>query len=323
MKKLLFLITIGIALLYISPAPLLATVEGEDPRDGTLVYMEKRGDLDETTISRNGVPTELEIGVFTGYILPIWSEPVNQDEELYLSVCVPDRYDNEHDIVIEVLVALSDANELGHAYQLDLAWEKVTPGEEAVPATSNSDTIQRYVLSNTQYYLYRDYFVIDYDIEPTDTIASEDELDFRIRRSAIGGQYTDLDGDLIILHVGVLFPRGDLLGSPDEILTEADMEEIGIQFGVFNGIMLDWSTYISLGLSLAALVILSWLAYWRWSAVIFMLTAGVSITIGFQWYDTFTSWTGISISLMFIVYAILCVAFAFRCIFWRNKELNE
>lgn len=193
-------------------------VDGSDPRDTDLVYLEIRADLDETNIIGHGVPTQVHIeDVFSGYSLPVWSDPANLNEELYFSVCVPDRYDEEHDIVIEIISALSDAGEFGNAYQLDIAWEKATPNIEVVPAGFHSVSAQRYILSNLQYYCYKDYFVVDYDANAIDPIINDDEFNFRLRLGQVGGQYTDLDGELIILHVGILFSRGDLLGEEDNM----------------------------------------------------------------------------------------------------------
>jgi len=269
-------------LLVASPA--LATVDGEDPRDPDLVYLEVRGDLDETEITGHGVPTSAEIGVFTGYSLPIWSDPVNLNEELYFSVCVPDRYDESHDIVIEVVTALSAAGEKGNTYQLDLAWEKVTPNVEVIPTSFHSYSAQRYTLSDLQYYCYEDYFVIDYDAPVDDPIIRDDELDFRIRLGEVGGQYPNMAGELIILHVGILFPRGDFLADPEtNVITiiedwmEENMEEIGIQFGVFNGILESWA---ALFFMLSIIIALNVLAFCQKNVFIYLVVAPATLVFG-------------------------------------------
>lgn len=33
----------------------------------------------------------------------------------------------------------------------------------------------------------------------------------------------------------------------------------------------------------------NFLAFWRYNALLFMLTAGVSLMVGFSWYDAYTS----------------------------------
>jgi len=163
-KRLLALAVLGVlvGLLVFTPAGAME-IDGSDPRDPDLVYLEIRPALDETEIIGRGVPTQVYIGIFTGFSLPVWSDPANVNEELYLNICVPDRWDGEHDIVIAVVSALSNANEFGNTYQLDIAWEKVTPEVEVVPVSFHSVSAQRYNLSNLQYYCYRDWFVVDYD----------------------------------------------------------------------------------------------------------------------------------------------------------------
>jgi len=327
MKRIVIISILAILLgVMLFSSPVMATIDGADPRDSDLVYLEIRGDLDETEIVGQGAPTQAYIGIFTGYSLPIWSDPVNLHEELYFSVYVPHRYDEEHDIVIEVVTVLSNAGEKGNTYQLDLAWEKVTPNDEVVPVSFHSDSAQRYNLSDLQYYCYRDYFVVDYDAPASDPIVQDDELNMRLRLGQVGGQYTDLDGELIILHFGILFPRGDLLGDPEGgIITivdewlEEQMEEIGIQFGVFNDILEGWSAYFLIVVGLMFIIGLSFLAFWRFNALLFMLLAGASLMFGFYWYDAFTTNLGLTLGLMMVAYALVCLALAFRCIFWRDR----
>jgi len=219
--------------------PIEATeIDGSDPRDPNLVYIEMRPHLDEVDIAGHGSPTTVQIaaggGIFKGFSLPVWNAEGNQNEELYFTICPPDRWDGEHDPVVELIVALSAANEAGNTYQINLDWEKVTPNDEAVPATTQSVIAQRYTLSNTQYYCYRDWFVLDYDVDPADPISVEDDLSLRIRLGSIGGQYTDLKGELIILHIGVLFPRGDLLGEEnDMVLIALVLLAVGLTVAMF------------------------------------------------------------------------------------------
>lgn len=322
MKTLIALTILAIILGLSVATPVVAQplVDGEDPRDPDLVYLQIRGDLDETDVVGHGVPDTVNIGIFKGYSLPIQLQAGN--EELYFSICVPDRYDEEHDIVIETVIALSLANEGGKHYQIDIAWEKVTPNDEVVPVAFHSVSAQRLNLSNLQYYCYRDYFVVDYDAPVDDPIVYDDEIAFRLRHGSTGlGK--DITGELIVLHFGVLFPRGDLLGNPGDVITEEDMEEVGIQLGNFVVVLEGWTAYFLIWFGLLFILGLSYLAFWRWNPVLFMLTAGASIVFGFYWYDAFTTNLGLALGLMMMAYALVCVGFAFRCIFWRNKEINE
>ena len=80
---------------------------------------------------------------------------------------------------------------------------------------------------------------------------------------------------------------------------------------------------MSLILPLAAMVLFSVIAFWKYNALTFMMVAGLSIMSGFYWYDVFTDDTGLSISLVLIAYSFVCVGFAFRLIFWKEGLREE
>jgi len=236
------------------------------------VYLEFRPDLDETRIRGNlGIPTGIRIGepgegLFTGYSLPIWN---SNDEELYFLNCVPDRWDGESHIIIHIKTALANANESGNSYQLQVQWEHVTPNVEEVPVTLNVTTFTRTVESNTQFECYQDYFIVLYNADVGDDILVDDEIAFRLRRnSVVGLQLKDLDGELIIVHWGILYARGDLLGSPDSILTEEDITSGEVVGGIdmmFLGLILlacflTWFSYRGRFLPLSLAAALGWIA---------------------------------------------------------------
>ena len=77
-----------------------------------------------------------------------------------------------------------------------------------------------------------------------------------------------------------------------------------------------------MGMIMAAVVFFSLLAWWKLNAVMFMLAAAASITTGLYWFDLYTTNIGLSISLAFIGYGLLCVGLAFRFIFWREDILE-
>lgn len=74
---------------------------------------------------------------------------------------------------------------------------------------------------------------------------------------------------------------------------------------------------------LLALALFSFLAFWKLNALLFMLTAGISLMVGLQWYDVYTTSAGLTVGLMMIAYAFVCIAFAFRCLFWRGTISEE
>jgi len=303
---------------YRSEAPPPPSPE-DDPRDPDLVYWELRPNLDETgIIKKNHVPTTVWMGVFAGYSLPVWN---SDNETLYFEICVPDRWDESSDIYLHVKTATTD-NQSGNTYELEVGWDKVTPNvPEAVPTGApNIVTVTRTIDSALTYACYRDWFTVDYDIESDDPIEADDTIAFRFRRF---GNSDNLTSELIVFEFVVLFARGDLLGDPDNIVTEEDMEEIGTQFGVFNTILAGWAAYFLIGFGLLLIIGLSCLAFWRSNAPLFMVTAGASLIFGFYWYDAFTTNLGLAMGLMLIAYSLVCFGFAFRMIFWRDRLREE
>lgn len=77
---------------------------------------------------------------------------------------------------------------------------------------------------------------------------------------------------------------------------------------------------MSLILAGCAVMLFSLLAFWKYNALLFMLTAGASIMVGLQWFDVYTTSTGLAISLMLIAYSFVCIGFAFACIFLKQEK---
>lgn len=168
---------------------------------------ELRPELHMAKIAGAGKPTLVNIGIFQGYSLPIFAP----DEELFFSICVPQRWCQEHDIEVHIYCCIDQANATKN-FNLELCWEHFTPGVDIVPATCNSVPVQTTTAAGAapfQSYLVE--FTIDYDIDVGDAIIIDDILGLRIRRlAAVAPEVT---GEIIILHAGVVFVR-DKVGSP-------------------------------------------------------------------------------------------------------------
>ena len=78
-----------------------------------------------------------------------------------------------------------------------------------------------------------------------------------------------------------------------------------------------------MGMILAAVVFFSFIAWWQQNTAAFMISAGASLMAGLYWFDVYTTDVGLSISLMLIAYAFLCLGLAFRWIFWREDILEQ
>jgi len=101
----------------------------------------------------------------------------------------------------------------------------------------------------------------------------------RLRRTAVSGQYADLDGELIILHMGMLFARGDFLADPTTNVTSVIDSLIASDDLVGGENMILFALFILCG-------ILSWLAI-RSTFQLFKLLAGIGwIAILIYWIST-------------------------------------
>ncbi len=171
---------------------------------GGLVYIELRPDVDWATVQAQGKPTFVNRGVFGGYSLPIYN---NDNEELYLGICVPGRYDEVSDIIAHADCWLAGAEDTKN-FKLQLSWDHYTEGD-VVPATSNDIAVETATgASAAQYKSFRVPFTIDYDIDTPDNIAAEDRLGLRLRR--IAASENECVSEIVIAHVGVSFRRDKL-----------------------------------------------------------------------------------------------------------------
>jgi len=79
---------------------------------------------------------------------------------------------------------------------------------------------------------------------------------------------------------------------------------------------------MSLVLAGAAVVFFSVLAFWKSNAIMFMVAGGASLMLGLYWFDVYISGIGLTLSLVFIGYSLVCLSLAFKCIFWREDILE-
>lgn len=167
----------------------------------TASYLELRPDLDHTRVTGTGKPTEVFRGIFSGFSLPIYAA---DNEELFLNMCVPDRWDGETDILVHVDCYIDTAN-VNKKFNLQLDWEHFTPVTDIVPATSNTVTDEIDTGAGAQYQSYRAEFTIDYDIDVGDAIVADDNIALRLIR--IAATADEIAGEIVIEHVGVIFQR--------------------------------------------------------------------------------------------------------------------
>ena len=169
----------------------VVTLEGTAKRDLTL-----RASIDYIPIIALTKPTQVAIGIFRGFSMPIWNDGVNSNEQLFFNENVPGRWDGASDIKFHVLVALASAETAGETFKFQFSWNQV--GEtEVIPATTNGPTDEIIVVDGTQYATYMLEFTIDYNIDAEDLIIPHDDLVGRLRRVASTGD--EVDGEVIVL----------------------------------------------------------------------------------------------------------------------------
>lgn len=154
-----------------------------------------RPELNLFEIKKENVLAQAEIGVFFGYILPLWTA----HEELFLTAMSPGRWDGTSDIHAMAIVALGDAEDVGDNFQLRLSWEHA-PAGEPIPATSNDVDVETTLLAGrvAQYDQYMVRFVIDYNIDGGGNEIKHHELvAMRLRR--IAASELEVDNDIIVL----------------------------------------------------------------------------------------------------------------------------
>jgi hypothetical protein len=77
---------------------------------------------------------------------------------------------------------------------------------------------------------------------------------------------------------------------------------------------------VGLILACIPLILFSFLAYWKNHALLFLITAAVSLFVGFKWYDVYVNDTGLAISIGLIAYALVNVGMAIKAMIGRQVE---
>ena len=182
-------------------------ISGENPLTLTgdgLVWLEFRPDIDFETVRANGKPTWVKRGIIGGWSLP----PIAVGEELYMEIHAPNRWDEASDVHVHAHYYLDTAN-TDKNVNLELSWTYFSDGD-IVPATSTILTTETNTGTAAQYKSFHIDFILDYDIEPTDTMISSDELHLKLRR--INATSDEAASEIVVTHTGVIFRR-DKLGA--------------------------------------------------------------------------------------------------------------
>jgi hypothetical protein len=171
----------------------VVTLVGTAKRDLTL-----RPEINVDEIKKNAVPNQVQVGVFFGYSMPVWT--ADSHEELFFKQSVPGRWDGASDITLHVLVAISQVEDIGDYLKFQMSWNNVADNTDVIPATTHDVTAEQAVLigRTAQYSVYELIFTIDWDIDGEgNEIQDHDLLACRLRR--VDATNPDVTGEIIVL----------------------------------------------------------------------------------------------------------------------------
>ncbi len=170
--------------------------------------------LDLGSIGVKQKPTIVTIGVFQVLSLPVWSTPVNADEQLFYETGVPFRWDGVSDLVIPFHTALSGVEDVGDKFKLQLSWQfDICSG--IIPGGWHDVEVEVEVLEgrNAEHDSYCVEFIIDHDINGVgNEIKAGNILAGRLRRVAASAN--EVSNEVLIRHhVEVEVPVNKYFGS--------------------------------------------------------------------------------------------------------------
>lgn len=135
--------------------------------------------LDENNANDNGVPTQVERGLFKGYSFPIWADPAHINEELSFRLRVPHRWDGTTNPWFVAFSSIVAAEDIGDKYKFQIEWQSKDVGF-VIPDTVQETLTCEVTLTNGSAYFAT---IITFELNAT-TIVKGQNLQFRLRRIA-------------------------------------------------------------------------------------------------------------------------------------------
>ena len=150
--------------------------------------------LDENNANDNGVPTQIERGLFKGYSFPIWSDPANVNEELSFRLRVPHRWDGTTNPWFVCISAIVAAEDVGDKYKFQLEWKSADTGG-VIPATTQETLTSEITLTNgTAWYSEA---ILSFELTAT-SLAKGQNIQLRLRR--IAASSLEITDEAAIFH---------------------------------------------------------------------------------------------------------------------------
>lgn len=165
-------------------------------------YLTIRPYLEIGKIAQVTKPTIVELGVSKGYSLPIYNA---DDEEVFMCICVPRRWDGTSDPILVLPVYLDTANTAKN-FNLQASWEHYDPEIDIAPATSNDVEVETATGTASQYQSFKVNFAFNYDIDGAgNEMAAYDRVCCRLRR--IAASANEIAGEIVAGPPVVKFKR--------------------------------------------------------------------------------------------------------------------
>lgn len=163
-------------------------------------YLSMRPQLLYATVAGQGAPTTTTVGVYNGFLMPIYT--AGNKAQLFFREFVAGRWDGKSDVKFFVTCALAAAETEGEDFCFELSWSNKATASGVIPVTTINDTVEQNLDAGRalQYSIFRLEFTVNWD-EPNPDLAVGDEWAGRLRRIAVSGTGDEVEGDVIVLDV--------------------------------------------------------------------------------------------------------------------------
>lgn len=162
--------------------------------------------LDENYANALGKPSDTNHGLFRGYIMPIWTTPTNQYEELLFRMRVPHRWDGVTKPWFVAMTAPSATEDVDDTYKFQIEWQSSDVGSIILDTIQETLTCEVTLVTgqNAAWFAH----IIQFELDAT-TIVSGQNLQLRLRRIA---STTEVSANPVIFHWDTRWKR-DKIGT--------------------------------------------------------------------------------------------------------------
>lgn len=152
-------------------------------------------------VAEKGKPTSIDIGVHSGYSMPVYN---SDDEELFFREYVAGRWDGASDITVSAIVCLAGAEDVGDKFKFQLSWENKATSSGVISTSTTDVPVETTIATSraAQYSIYKVDFTVDWDLPNPDVVAS-DHMAFRLRR--IAASSLECSNEIIVLDVIITY----------------------------------------------------------------------------------------------------------------------